>query len=70
VSIKITGLGSYIPNKVIANSDFENHTFLNADGSSFKQNNQIIIKKFVAITGIEERRYASENLNTSDMALV
>ena len=70
MSIKISGLGSYIPNKVMANSDFENHTFLNADGSAFKQNNQIIIKKFVAITGIEERRYASENLKTSDMALV
>ena len=68
MSIKITGLGSYIPNKVMSNSDFENHTFLNADGSAFKQNNQIIIKKFVAITGIEERRYVSENLNTSDMA--
>ncbi|WP_010521612.1 3-oxoacyl-ACP synthase III family protein [Aquimarina agarivorans] len=70
MSIKITGLGSYIPNKVIANEDFENHSFLNIDGSNFKQNNKTIIKKFVAITGIEERRYASENLNTSDMAYV
>ncbi|WP_010180606.1 3-oxoacyl-ACP synthase III family protein [Aquimarina agarilytica] len=70
MSIKITGLGSYIPNKVVANEDFENHSFLNADGSSFKQNNQVIIKKFVAITGIEERRYAAEHLNTSDMAYV
>ena len=70
MSIKLTGLGSYIPNKVMANSDFENHTFLNADGSAFKQNNKVIIKKFVAITGIEERRYAAEHLNTSDMAFV
>lgn len=70
MSIKITGLGSYIPNKTVANEDFENHSFLNADGSSFKQNNQVIIKKFMAITGIEERRYATENLNTSDMAYV
>ena len=54
----------------MANSDFENHTFLNADGSVFKQNNKTIIKKFVAITGIEERRYVSENLNASDMAFV
>ncbi len=70
MSIKITGLGSYIPNKIVANENFENHSFLNADGSSFKQNNQVIIKKFVAITGIEERRYAAEHLNTSDMAYV
>ena len=54
----------------MANSDFENHTFLNTDGSAFKQKNEIIIKKFVAITGIEERRYIPEHLNTSDMAFV
>jgi len=68
VSIKITGFGSYIPNKIMPNSEFANHEFLNNDGSAFRQKNEIIIKKFVAITGIEERRYADEEYNTSDLA--
>lgn len=65
--IKITGTGSYIPNVVVKNIDFNQHQFLNEDGSIFKQTNDIIIKKFKAITGIEERRYADVNLCTSDL---
>jgi 3-oxoacyl-[acyl-carrier-protein] synthase-3 len=65
--IKITGTGSYIPNVIVKNTDFNKHQFLNEDGSTFKQNNDIIIKKFKAITGIEERRYADVNLCTSDL---
>lgn len=68
MSIKITGLGSYIPESVTTNNSFLNNSFLNADGSAFKQNNETIIRKFVAITGIEERRYAPKGINTSDMA--
>ena len=68
MNIKITGLGSYIPNEITPNSKFLDHNFLNSDGSIFKHSNEVIIKKFQAITGIEERRYAPENINTSDMA--
>lgn len=67
MNIKITGTGSYIPNVVMKNADFNQHQFLNEDGSAFKQTNDIIIKKFKAITGIEERRYADVNQNTSDL---
>jgi 3-oxoacyl-[acyl-carrier-protein] synthase-3 len=45
-----------------------NHEFLNNDGSSFDGDNATIIEKFVAITGIEERRYMSKDLLTSDIA--
>lgn len=68
--IGITGTGSYIPELVVENQDFENQEFLNADGSPFKHNNPIIIQKFKAITGIHERRYADPNLNTSDIAFL
>ncbi len=68
--IGIIGTGSYIPTSVIENQDFNNHEFLNADGSSFKQDNPVIIEKFKAITGIKERRYVEENLNTSDIAFL
>jgi 3-oxoacyl-[acyl-carrier-protein] synthase-3 len=65
---KITGVGSYIPDVVRTNDEFLNHEFLNNDGSSFGSDNATIIEKFVAITGIEERRYISDNLFTSDIA--
>jgi len=68
VSSKITGLGSYIPELKIPNTHFRNHLFLDEKGAPFKQNNETIIRKFHAITGIEERRYATKEINTSDMA--
>ena len=70
MQIAITGTGSYIPETIIENQDFEKHEFLNADGSVFKHANPVIIQKFKAITGIGERRYAEENLNTSDIAFL
>ena len=63
----ITGTGSYIPKIVKKNSGFLNHNFLNEDGSPFGYDNEVVIEKFKAITGIEERRYASEDINTSDL---
>lgn len=68
MSIKFTGVGSYIPNKVEKNSDFQSHEFLYEDGSSFEQSNSVIIEKFKAITGISERRYVHSELNNSDIA--
>ena len=68
MSIGITGTGSYIPSLVTKNSDFEEHDFLNTDGTAFKQGNDIIIHKFKSITGISERRYAKNELNTSQLA--
>ncbi|HDZ14027.1 MAG TPA: ketoacyl-ACP synthase III, partial [Pricia sp.] len=70
MKIGITGTGSYIPSLVIANQDFETAEFLNSDGSPFKQDNPLIIEKFKAITGIVERRYVEDDLNTSDIAFL
>src|SRR5690606_13852232 len=70
MSIKITGVGSFIPGHKRKNSDFLQHEFRNNDGSRFPQANEVTIEKFKAITGIEERRYLEENLTTSDMATV
>ena len=64
---KITGTGSYIPTVTQENKNFFNNTFLNIDGSAINSENPIIVEKFVSITGIEERRYAKENLLTSDL---
>ncbi|HSP41048.1 MAG TPA: 3-oxoacyl-ACP synthase III family protein [Gillisia sp.] len=70
MSIKITGVGSFIPGQKRKNSDFLKHEFRNNDGTKFPHANEITIEKFKAITGIEERRYLEENLSTSDMATV
>lgn len=66
--IGITGTGSYIPSITTSNSDFINNTFLNTDGSAIPNSNEVIIEKFKKITGIEERRYAKKDQNTSDIA--
>ena len=68
MSIKITGVGSYIPSRIEKNSDFRDHEFLYEDGSNFPQSNAVIIEKFKAITGIAERRYIHNELNNSDIA--
>lgn len=70
MNCQITGTGSYIPNVVTRNADFDQHEFFNIDGTSFPYDNETTIKKFKAITGIEERRYLDENLNTSDIAVI
>ena len=66
----ILGTGSFMPSLVVENDNFEQHEFLNSDGSPFKHANPVIIQKFKAITGIAKRRYAETNLNTSDIAFL
>lgn len=68
MSIRITGSGSYIPNRIVTNLDFAQHVFLNDDGTPLNYSNEVITEKFAQITGIEERRYVEDNLLTSDIA--
>ena len=67
MNIKITGTGSYIPKIVQKNKAFQQHSFLNIDGSEIPSSNETIIEKFKAITGISERRYAENHLTASDL---
>ena len=66
-NIKITGTGSYIPTEVVTNEDFAQNEFLDLEGNPFDATHEEISEKFKAITGIEERRYVTDNLNTSDI---
>ena len=68
MKIKIAGIGSYIPKKKVSNTDFGEHVFLNEDGTAFGYPNEVVIKKFKSITGIEHRRYAEDQLTSSDLA--
>ncbi len=67
MKIEIAGTGSYLPSIITRNEDFLEHDFLNSDGTAFVQSNATIIEKFESITGIQERRYAETDLNTSDL---
>ncbi|MGV1012197.1 MAG: 3-oxoacyl-ACP synthase III family protein [Flavobacterium sp.] len=70
MNIKITGSGSYIPTVTVTNNDFSNHVFLNEDGSNFALPNEVITEKFYGITGIQERKYVTDDLTTSDIAFI
>jgi 3-oxoacyl-[acyl-carrier-protein] synthase-3 len=63
----ITGTGSYIPSEIQRNSDFHTHTFYSQQGEVIDSPAELITKKFGLITGIEERRYASQHLQASDI---
>ena len=61
----ITGSGCYIPPFVQTNQDFAEHAFYNADGTPLPIEPAEIVSKFKKITGIEERRYTTDDLTAS-----
>jgi len=64
----IVGTGSYIPERVIPNAHFHRHGFYDESGQKMERSTEEIVAKFEAITGIGERRYVTDDLNTSDIA--
>ena len=64
----ITGTGSYIPSKLIKNEAFLFNKFYNSFGIEIDKTNEEIISKFQKITSIEERRYVTDDILTSDIA--
>lgn len=67
---KIIGVGNYIPSETITNLFFDKHIFLNEQGENLKEENSVITSKLKKITGIEERRYASNDQVTSDLGFI
>ncbi|RLD60955.1 MAG: ketoacyl-ACP synthase III [Bacteroidetes bacterium] len=63
----IKGSGRYIPEVIKKNSDFCDTEFYDADGQKIDKTNEEIIEKFQQITGIDERRYVSDDLVASDI---
>ena len=66
----ITGTGTYIPKIIKKNSDFLKEEFYSEKNETIPNTNEIIIEKFRAITGIEERRYLEPELQNSDAAAI
>jgi 3-oxoacyl-[acyl-carrier-protein] synthase-3 len=65
----ITATGSYLPPTVVPNSAFLDHRFFGPDGRLQQRSNPAIVAKLEEITGIRERRYATPDMTTSDLAL-
>jgi 3-oxoacyl-[acyl-carrier-protein] synthase-3 len=63
----ITGSGSYIPPFVQTNQDFALHEFFTSDGLPLPVDPTEVVNKFKKITGIEERRYTTDDLNASNI---
>lgn len=68
ISSIITGTGSYIPTKCVKNDAFLENEFFDRTGKKLEKDNEEIIRKFFEITEIEERRYVTDDLVTSDIA--
>ena len=66
----ITGTGSYVPPRLINNSDFLTNEFYDTDGKVLTTPNSVIVNKFQEITTISQRRYANDDQVTSDLALI
>jgi 3-oxoacyl-[acyl-carrier-protein] synthase-3 len=66
----ITGTGSYIPEIVKTNRDFMVHEFYGEDNQPIASPPDDIARKFEAITGIQERRYAQTDMDCSDIASI
>lgn len=66
----ITATGSYIPAQKIPNEYFLSHDFYGSDGKKLDKSNLDLIKKLKEITCIQERRYVTEDLTTSDIAFI
>jgi len=64
----ITATGSYIPTLKVPNAYFLGHEFYGPDGTKLEKPTHDIISQFQGITCINERRYLTDGLNTSDIA--
>jgi 3-oxoacyl-[acyl-carrier-protein] synthase-3 len=63
----ITGSGSYVPTEVKTNRDFTVHDFYAEDHRRIETPPLEVVEKFRQITGIEERRYAPQDLNSAEI---
>lgn len=64
----ITATGSYIPPVTVPNTHFMSNEFYSADGQKIEKPNPEIITKLYDITGIRERRWVNDTMDTSDIA--
>ncbi|MBL0152510.1 MAG: ketoacyl-ACP synthase III [Chitinophagaceae bacterium] len=67
---QITGTGSYIPPVIQTNKDFSGHLFYAENQTPLSVPPAEVVEKFKNITGISERRYATDELTASDLGAI
>lgn len=65
----IAATGSHVPSRRVPNEAFLEHDFRGADQKSIDKPNADILRQFESITGIRERRYAPDEMVTTDLAV-
>ena len=66
----ISGTGSYIPPVIKSNNEFTQHVFYGDNQLPLTAPPELVVQKFKNITGIEERRYTSDDLTASDIGAI
>lgn len=66
----ILGTGAYTPPLIKKNSDFEHQLFYSEKNVPMHTSPAEILEKFRQITGINERRYTTDDLNASDIGFL
>lgn len=69
-NVMITGTGSYVPENIVTNDHFHLNRFYGPDGKAIDAPFGEIVQKFKAITGIEQRRYVSDDQTSSDIGTI
>lgn len=64
----IVGTGSHIPERIVPNAAFLGYDFRGTDQKTLDKPNEEILRQFESITGIRERRYAPDEMVTTDLA--
>lgn len=70
INTVITGTGSYIPTVVIDNSRFTKQIFFEKDQTLIDSPGEVVVKKFLDITGIAQRRWVNQDQTCSDIAAI
>lgn len=65
----ITGSGVFIPPRVVGNQSFYGSLFYDEEGRKIDRDVVDVVRKLENITGIHERRYASDQYTNVDMAV-
>ena len=66
---KIVGTGSYIPERLVPNKEFLSRRFYSSEGKPLERSSRETVEKFEGITDIGARRYVTDDMVTSDIAL-
>lgn len=70
IRTRVLATGSYLPERIMRNEDFQGHTFYRKDGSLIDKPTQQIVDKLEQISEIHSRHYAPDSIDNTQMAVL